>query len=283
MTSEPKIAIVGVGPVGGILGAHLAHAGHYVVLCDIQRPHLDAIKERGLSLTGTTEMTSRCERVAYSISELANFPTVNTIIVATKASILPRIVPQIKKVARSGVRFISCQNGLDNEEYLAETFGPDNVLRIVVNYAGSQMGDGHIAMSFFNPPNYIGAMTAQGEPLARQLAEMMTGADLETQFTAETDSGDHAPRNSFSVLEAFVICCCFESMSHCVAVIQDHTQVFFLFVTGYNLGFDPHRFRNDVCHFSGLALQNIGHPFLKVFEKGFGSYSGMLHDLCQTG
>lgn len=183
MASEPKVAIVGVGPVGGILAAHLARAGHYVVLCDIQRPHLDAILERGLSITGFMEMTAQCERVAYGISELARFPVLDTIVIATKASIMPRLVPELEKVARPGMRFISCQNGLDNEEFLADTFGPDNVLRIVVNYAGSQMGDGNIYMSFFNPPNYLGAMTPGGEPLARRLAQAATEAGLETQFT----------------------------------------------------------------------------------------------------
>ncbi|MGD9099838.1 MAG: ketopantoate reductase family protein [Anaerolineae bacterium] len=183
MTGEPKIAIVGVGPVGGILGARLAHAGHYVVLCDVQRPHLDAIKREGLSLTGIAELTAQCTRVAYDISELTTFPQVDTTIIATKSSILPRLVPQIARVAQPGTRLVSCQNGLDNEEYLAETFGADRVLRIVVNYGGSQMGDGHIFMSFFNPPNYIGAMTEEGEPLARRLAQMMAEAGLETQFT----------------------------------------------------------------------------------------------------
>jgi 2-dehydropantoate 2-reductase len=183
MANEPKIAIVGVGPVGGILGAHLAQAGHYVLLCDLLKSHLDAVKERGMSITGFLEMTTRCERIAYSASELSNFPEVDTIIIATKASVLPLVIPEIARVAQPGAHFVSCQNGLDNQEFMAETFGPDNVLRIVVNYGGSQMGDGHIAVSFFNPPNYIGAMTAKGEPLARQLAEMITGAGLETRFT----------------------------------------------------------------------------------------------------
>jgi 2-dehydropantoate 2-reductase len=185
MTGEPKIAIIGAGPVGGILGAHLVCAGHYVVLCDILKDHLNEIGERGLRITGVTEMTAQCERLAYGVSELSNFPAVDTIIISTKASIMPRLVPEIVQVARPGTRFISCQNGLGNEEFLAETFGPDNVLRIVVNYGGSQMGDGHLWMSFFNPPNYIGALTAKGEPLACQMAEMMTAAELKTQFTTE--------------------------------------------------------------------------------------------------
>lgn len=184
MGSDPKIAIVGVGPVGGILGAHLARAGHYVVLCDIQKPHLDAIKEKGLFVTGFLDMTAECDRLAYSVSELSDF-AVDALVIATKSSVLPRIVPELIEVVRPETRFISCQNGLDNEEYLAEFVGADNVLRIVINYGGSQMGDGQIAMSFFNPPNYIGAMTAESEPLARRLAEMATDAGLETQFTTD--------------------------------------------------------------------------------------------------
>jgi len=183
MSRKPKIAIIGAGPIGGILGAHLICAGDYVVLCDVQRSHLDAIKEKGLSITGFLEMTARCERVAYGISELLDFPEVDTIVIATKASILPRIVPQVEQVARPGMQFLICQNGLNNEDFVAQTFGPDNVMRMVVNYAGSQMGDGHIHMSFFNRPNYLGCMTSCSEPPACQLAEMMTAAKLDTQFT----------------------------------------------------------------------------------------------------
>jgi 2-dehydropantoate 2-reductase len=128
-------------------------------------------------------MTAKCERVTYDVSELSKFPELDTIVLATKASVLPRLIPEIIKIARPGMRFISCQNGLDNEEYLAESFGQDNVLRIVVNFAGSQMGDGHIAMSFFTPPNYIGALTDRGELLACQMAGMMSEAGLETRFT----------------------------------------------------------------------------------------------------
>jgi 2-dehydropantoate 2-reductase len=185
MTGEPKVAIVGAGPVGGILGAYLARAGHYVVFCDIQEPHLEAIKDRGLSITGVEEMTAPCRRIACGVSKLSNFPEVDTVVIATKASVLPRLLPDVANLAGAGMRFVSCQNGLDTEEFLAETLGPDNVLRIVVNYAGSQMGDANIHMSFFTPPNYIGALTGKGEPLARQLAGMMTGAGLDTRFTPD--------------------------------------------------------------------------------------------------
>jgi len=185
LTSEPKIAIIGTGPVGGILGAHLARSGHYVVLCDILKDHLDAIGEKGLTITGVSDITAKCERLAYGTTELSNFPETDTFVICTKASILPRIIPQIAETARPGARFICNQNGLDNEDLMAKTFGPDNVLRLVPNYAGSCTGDGEIWMSFFNRPNYIGAMSLQGEPFARQVAAMMTEAGIDTQFTTD--------------------------------------------------------------------------------------------------
>jgi 2-dehydropantoate 2-reductase len=187
MVSEPKIAIIGMGPVGGILAAHLIHAGYYVVACDIQIPHLNVMQERGLSVSGVSEVVAECNKVAYNVSELINFPDVDIMIIATKASILPVMIPEITKVARPGMHFIVCQNGLDNENYVAETFRPDHVLRLVINYGGSQMGDGNIYMSFFNPPNYIGAMTAKGEPVARKLATMLTDSGLETLFTTNIE------------------------------------------------------------------------------------------------
>lgn len=185
MAKKPKFAIIGVGPVGGIFGGHLAKAGHYVVLIDILKSHLDAIKERWLIITGVVEMKVKCKRIAYDISELPNFPEVDTIVISTKSSVMPSILPQIEKVAKPGTNFISLQNGLDNEDFIAETFGRDNVMRIVVNYAGNRVADGEIWMSFFNKPNYIGVLTPKAEPLAREIAEMMTEAKLDTEFTSD--------------------------------------------------------------------------------------------------
>jgi 2-dehydropantoate 2-reductase len=40
-------------------------------------------------------------------------------------------------------------------------------------------------MSFFNRPNYLGAMTPQGEAFARQMAALMTEAGFDTEFTTD--------------------------------------------------------------------------------------------------
>ena len=60
--SMKKFGIIGAGPVGGIMGVHLANAGHHVVLVDVMTEHLDEIKINGFSLTGHTDMNSHFPR-----------------------------------------------------------------------------------------------------------------------------------------------------------------------------------------------------------------------------
>ena len=180
-----SFGIIGVGPVGGIMGAHLAKAGHNVTLVDIIKPHMDEIKRSGLSVTGYKEMnvTFPEENICYGIDELSK--NIDVIFISVKASVLHNVLPILKNVVKPDISFISLQNGLDNEDLIAKIFGAKNTLRIVVNYAGNLIDNGKIRMSFFNAPNYIGMIDPVAEKKARTLAKIITKADLETAFTPE--------------------------------------------------------------------------------------------------
>ena len=181
-----RFGIVGVGPVGSIMAAHLAKAGHNVTLVDILRAHMDEIKTNGLSITGFKEMNVPFSRanLCYGIDEMSG-KDVDVVFISVKASVLPQILPILKQVAKPGMTFISLQNGLDNEDLIADVFGKENTLRIVVNYAGNLIDNGRVRMSFFNAPNYIGMIDSVAEKKARTLAEVITAADLETAFTSD--------------------------------------------------------------------------------------------------
>ena len=49
-----KITVVGVGAMGSIYAGLLADAGHEVWVIDIWKEHIDAIKEKGLRITGAS-------------------------------------------------------------------------------------------------------------------------------------------------------------------------------------------------------------------------------------
>ena len=181
-----KFGVVGVGPVGSIMAAHLAKAGHNVILVDVLKAHIDEIKRSGLNVTGFKDMNvSFSEKnICYGIDEL-NEKDVDHVFISVKASVLSQILPMLKQVTKPGMTFISLQNGLDNEELIADVFGRENTLRIVVNYAGNLIDNGKVRMSFFNAPNYIGMIDPRAEKKAKELADVITKAALETAFTTE--------------------------------------------------------------------------------------------------
>jgi len=183
---EYRFGIIGVGPIGSIIAAHLAKAGHSVTLVDILKDHLDEIKRSGLTLTGFKGMNVSFpgENLCYSIDEMRG-RKIDVIFISVKASILPKVLPVLKKVTSPGTTFVSLQNGLDAEDFIADSFGKENTLRIVINYAGNIIDNGKVRMSFFNAPNYIGMIDPAAEEKARTLAEIITAADLETAFTPE--------------------------------------------------------------------------------------------------
>ena len=49
------MTIIGAGAIGGTVGAHLARAGHDVLLCDADPAHVSAINEHGLQIVGPVE------------------------------------------------------------------------------------------------------------------------------------------------------------------------------------------------------------------------------------
>jgi 2-dehydropantoate 2-reductase len=184
--SKYKFGVIGVGPVGGIMAAHLAKAGYNVTLIDILKAHMDEIINNGLTITGLKDLNVNFSKsnICYGIDELES-KDIDIFFISVKASILQQILPMLKTVTNKETVFISLQNGLDNEELIAKVFGKSNTLRIVVNYAGNLIENGRIRMSFFNSPNYIGMIDPSRVGRAKELAEIITKADLETAFTPE--------------------------------------------------------------------------------------------------
>jgi 2-dehydropantoate 2-reductase len=181
-----RFGIVGVGPVGSIMAAHLAKAGYSVILVDILKAHMDEIKKNGLTITGFKEMNVPFpqKNLCYGIDELSD-KNIDILFISVKASVLPQILPLLRQVIKQDMTYVSLQNGLDNEELIAEEFGKENTLRIVVNYAGNLIDNGKVRMSFFNAPNYIGMIDSTAEKKAKKLADILTKSDMETTFTPE--------------------------------------------------------------------------------------------------
>ncbi len=184
---KPTIGIIGMGPVGSILAAHLAEGGENVVVEDILEKILSKIREDGLNVSGITKLSAKIDKTASSISELAKYDP-SIIFIATKACILKYVLPELKRVYTPEMKIVSYQNGLDNEQIITETLEIDTTYRATINYAGNLVGSGKVSMNWFQPPNYIGALhegTYTTDETTKYIAKAMTTSGLRTEETPD--------------------------------------------------------------------------------------------------
>ena len=184
---EPTIGIIGLGPVGSILAAHLARSGADVVVEDIAKELLVKVRKDGLRVSGIRELSVRVDKVAGSLAELAEFEP-EIVFFATKACFLKNVLAELKSVFTPRMRVVSFQNGLDNECLIAETLGVKTAYRVVINYAGNLLSPGDVRMNWFQPPNYVGAFQKgvyRTDATTKYIADMITTCGLTTMEVSD--------------------------------------------------------------------------------------------------
>jgi 2-dehydropantoate 2-reductase len=183
---KPKtIGVIGAGPVGGILAAHLFSAGHTVIIVDAWREHIERIRTDGLHITGREELKIRPTHLYTSVGALDTVVP-DFVFICTKACDLDNVLTEMSDgLKRSGAVFISAQNGIDTEQIIAERIERGRVLRAVISYAGILIGPGEIRETFFSAPTYLGWLVAEGAESCREAAAIVSASGLATEATEE--------------------------------------------------------------------------------------------------
>jgi 2-dehydropantoate 2-reductase len=116
-----RIAIIGAGAIGGLLGIRLAMAGHDIQLV-ARGAQLKAIRERGLTLIDPAGRTSNCR---MSVAETIELDRLDAIIPCVKANQLAAVAPQIAAALAKETVIMTAQNGIP-WWYFAKHQGPHN-------------------------------------------------------------------------------------------------------------------------------------------------------------
>jgi 2-dehydropantoate 2-reductase len=177
-----SFAIVGAGPVGCIVAAFLARAGHDVTLCDVVSDLLDPAVDPGIKIEGAENLQQGVTRTCLSVDELAEFKP-DVIFITVKANALPLIASALESFCDEGTYVISWQNGIDTELELAKVLGKKAVMRAVVNYGCGLAGPAHVMMPFHHPPHFIQEMDPESAPAAQVIAGVLSACGLGTEHT----------------------------------------------------------------------------------------------------
>ncbi|MEW5993603.1 MAG: ketopantoate reductase family protein [Candidatus Zixiibacteriota bacterium] len=179
--AQLRVGIIGMGPIGCTLAAHLIDAGAFVVPCDIDREIIDTIKKSGIHLEHKIEREAGVTDACYSSEDLQGYD-LDLVAIAVKTPGLEKVLSALQGIVPERAFVMCAQNGLDNELGIAKIFGKDRTLRMVVNFAGSMSSPNTVHVTFFNPPNYIAALTPEGEVVANEIAGLLSSANLQTKI-----------------------------------------------------------------------------------------------------
>ena len=171
-----KVCVVGCGAIGSLFAAHLARVeGVEVHAYDVAAAHVDAINLGGLRISGAADFTARL----HATTRAQDIPRCDYGIVATKSTHTRVAIEQTAQLFDPNSAVCSVQNGVGNEEIIAEHV--KYVIRGTTFPAGHIIEPGHVGYDIAGS-TWIGPFEPSSTPMQRvnELARALNEAGLKT-------------------------------------------------------------------------------------------------------
>jgi 2-dehydropantoate 2-reductase len=135
-----KITVIGPGALGCLVAASLVKSGEDVWLLDKVQERSKKINNSGVKVEGTGEFSAKvratCDAKDIGASEL--------VIVCVKSYDTEEAIKDAKQVIGDNTLVLTLQNGLGNEEAIAEIIGQEKVIGGVTAHGSTYLGDGRV-------------------------------------------------------------------------------------------------------------------------------------------
>lgn len=132
-----KIAVMGAGSLGTIIGALLTKGGNDVTLIDANAKHVQALNEKGAQITGFLETTVPVRAILPAEMD----GTYDLALYLVKTTFNHVALPQLVSHLHDKSVVMTLQNGLP-EEAVAEHAGPARTIGAVVGWGATWMAPG---------------------------------------------------------------------------------------------------------------------------------------------
>lgn len=178
--SQFDFAILGAGAIGSILGAHLARAGHSVVML-VREQRAQQIKEHGLRVTGLATFS----QPVATLTDYSKLHHAGVLVVAMKTQGTQPALESLR-ATRVDTAF-SIQNGLLKNQLLSDVFGEQPVLGSLADTSGELLASGE-ALFTRNVNLYVGDMTGQSRARAQEIAGQIDASGVRSTAVVDIRS-----------------------------------------------------------------------------------------------
>ncbi len=174
-----RIVVLGVGGVGGPIGAALAVAGHDVTLI-ARGAHLDAIRRNGLRIEGAKDLLAHPVRATDTPASVG---PVDAVLLAVKAWAVEEAGALIRPLLQDGTAVIALQNDVEAEDRLAQVIGAKHVMGGIAEISAAIHAPGVIRQVSDYARIRFGEMNGSDSPRGRALDAAFRSAGVESEFT----------------------------------------------------------------------------------------------------
>lgn len=180
------IVVIGAGAVGGYYGARLIRAGHDVHF--LLRSDYQIVKREGLLIRSRDGDFHLGPSQVHVYDDPNALPPADLVIVALKTTYNHLLEPLIRPVVKQDTAILTLQNGLGNEERLADLFGPHRIFGGVAFVCINRVAPGviqHIDHGLIQLGEFEGCPGDR----ARAIARMFRGSGVACDVLDDLRSG----------------------------------------------------------------------------------------------
>ncbi|WP_149541308.1 2-dehydropantoate 2-reductase [Siccirubricoccus phaeus] len=167
-----KIAVVGLGGIGGVAAAALQLAGRHDVLACARRP---------LGTLGFHHPEGMAQVKLRCLTDPTEAAPVDWILLCTKAQDTAAAGAWLESLAGPGTRVAVLQNGLGHAERVRPFLGEAPVVPVIVYYNGERIAPGEVRLRHVPAPDVVVPDDAHG----RDFAALFRGSLLSAQQAAD--------------------------------------------------------------------------------------------------
>ena len=179
-----RIAVVGAGAMGSVYAALLADAGNDVVVVDLAREHVEAIRRDGLRVEGASgERTVRLD----AVTDPGDVAPVDLVVVATKALQASDAAASSLPLLGEDSLVLTIQNGRGSAEAVGDVVGADRLLvGVAGGFGASLLGPGHARHEGMELVR-LGEARGGPSPRLEQIADVWRSAGFSVETCDDID------------------------------------------------------------------------------------------------
>ncbi|MEH6451785.1 MAG: 2-dehydropantoate 2-reductase [Psychromonas sp.] len=181
-----RIAIMGAGAMGSVLGALLHRSGAQVWLVDGWQEHVNVMNDKGLTLTGEIKDTVKLN----ATTDASSVGIVDLVIFQGKSNQLPNQAKVAQVMVDENTLLLALQNGIGHAETLSAVYPAAQIMFGFCEYGADLLGPGQVsphlgkAIIAFQPAS--GVFTEAHQRIVQALSDAGFTANLSLDVEKET-------------------------------------------------------------------------------------------------